>query len=251
MALDAAVHNLDRVRSTMGVAPGTPDVLWLVEDLNERGAERLLARKEFGSRWELAGSDGVCLRLARFRDGRRVTLILGRQVRTADDLEVLVVGIAGPIEARRPLDETIESGLEQEALVMLPWGFGKWTGSRGRSVEQAYWRYAPHGLRLADTGARTGVLRQPPVFARSIADGRPVLAGSDPFPFPDQLAAIGRHGFVLDGVPADPDWGDLHRAVAELDEQPRRFGRRLGFAEFVRLQWKIQMKKRLGTGRAR
>ncbi len=251
MALDAAVHNLDRVRSSLGMASGTPDVLWLVEDLHERGAERLLALAEHGGRWQITGLEDVCLRLARTEDGRGVTVILGRQIRTAEDLEVLIVGTTEPIESQRPLEETVESGLERKALVMLPWGFGKWSGSRGRAVTRAYNRYARYGLRLADTGARAGFLRSPPAFAGSVADGRPVLAGSDPFPFPDQIGAIGSHGFVLNGVPADPDWADLHRAVAVLDEQPRRFGRSLGGTEFIRLQWKIQMLKRLGRGKSR
>lgn len=248
VALDTALSNLDLARSALGLSTHTPDVLWLVEGRDEGGAERLLAQR--GRRWDVDASDDACVRLTRCGDGRRITVILGRQVRTMEDLEVLIVGTLQPFDSLRSLDATVEAGLEQEALVMLPWAFGKWVGSRGRAVTAAYERYAPMGLRLADTAARNRFLAAPSSFARSVADRHPVLAGSDPFPFPDQLRVIGSYGFVLEDISPDAGWPELHRAVASLNEQPRRFGRVLGTAGFVRLQWKMQMRKRFGEGRA-
>ena len=195
-------------------------------------------------------SSDASLRITRSSDGRRITAIRGRQVRTAEDLEVLAVGSEQHINGNRPLTDTIEACMEQEALVMLPWGFGKWTGSRGRAIIAAFEHYSARGLRLADTGARTRFLPASPVLARSIAAGLPVFVGSDPFPFADQVSTIGRHGFVLDGVGFGAGWEDLHRVIRALEGQPRRFGRLFGAVEFATLQGKMQVRKRLGGGRS-
>lgn len=248
LAIDAALDNLDLARSALGLSTRTPGVLWLVEGRDEGAAERLLAQR--GRRWNVDASDDVCVRLTHREDGRMITVILGRQVQTKEDLEVLVIGTLKPFDTLQSLEATVEAGLEQEALVMLPWAFGKWTGSRGRAIAAAYQRYAPMGLRLADTAARNRFLPAPSSFALSVANRHPVLAGSDPFPFPDQLQAIGSHGFVLENVSPEAGWPELHCAIASLDEQPRRFGRILETGDFVRLQWKMQMRKRLRGGRA-
>lgn len=251
VALDAALSNFDGARSAHGLPRGTPDVLWLVELEGERSLERIRMSAQRGGRWQAEGFEDVCLRLSRTEDARRITVILGRQVRTAENVEVLIVGTTESIAQDQPVQDTVEVGLEQEALVMLPWAFGKWTGARGRLVASAYDKYASCGLRLADTAARARFLPEPKEFTRSAADGYPVLAGSDPFPFPDQLRRIGALGFVLDDVTADPGWSDIRRAVASLDSQPRRFGQPFRMIEFARLQAKMQLRKRIGAGRSR
>ncbi len=245
-ALDAAAENLGKARERLDLPSETPLFLWLVE-AGERGAERLL-EKARGS-WSVVESSGVSLRLARSSDGHRITAIRGNQVRTAEDLEVLAVGSREHVAGDLPLAATIEACLDQEALVMLPWGFGKWTGSRARAVSKAFERYSPRGLRLADTGARTRLLATPPLLARSSAAGLPVFAGSDPFPFANQVSKIGKHGFVLEGVGSGAGWEDLHRIIRTVEGQPHRFGRPLGSIEFARLQGKMQVRKRFGEGR--
>ena len=90
VALDAALSNLDRACSVLGWSTRTPGVLWLVEGRDEGGAERLIAQR--GRRWDVDTVGDVCLRLTRRGDGRMITVILGRQVQTLEDLEVLVVG---------------------------------------------------------------------------------------------------------------------------------------------------------------
>lgn len=246
VALDAAAENFDRARLDLGLPDGSPAFLWLVE-AGERGAERVLAHRS--GRWTVDGSDGVSLGLVDHQAGRFMTAILGRQVRTAEDLEVLAIGLADPVPTNRPLRDTVEECLQEEALVMLPWGFGKWTGSRGRAVVSAFETYSSRGLRLADTAAHARFLTESQALARSIAVELPILAGSDPFPFRDQVTAIGRYGFLLDDVPPEARWEDLQPAVAALRAQPRRFGRPFGAVEFARLQWKMQLRKRFGVGR--
>lgn len=243
-ALDAAVRNLELARTALGLPVEVERFLWLVEDPAEGSSVRLNALSHHGKHWQVEFVDSVTLRLSRTEDGEQLIVVLGRQIPTSDNLEVLVVGTAESLRAGRSQTEAIEEGLEREALVMLPWGFGKWTGQRGRAVSRAYDRYASEGLFLADTGARSSFLKPPGVFARSAADAHPVLVGSDPFPFKDQLRALGTHGFVVEDLPRQPTWRDLHGAIRSLHGQPRRFGRPLRPDMFARLQIKMQLRKR-------
>ena len=244
-ALDAAVRNLELARTALGLPVEAARFLWLVEDPTEGSSARLDALSHNSEQWKATIVDSVTLRLSRTKDGEQLIVVLGRQIPTSDNLEVLVVGTAESLRVGRSQDETIEEGLEREALVMLPWGFGKWTGQRGRAVSSAYDRYASEGLFLADTGARSSFLKPPRVFARSAADAHPVLVGSDPFPFKDQTGALGTNGFVVENLRKQPTWRDLHGAIRSLHSQPRRFGHPLRPDVFARLQLRMQLRKRL------
>lgn len=247
-AFDVAKRNLDSVRSKLHLPAATSDVLWLAELRDERATDRLRASLAHGGRWQPDVSDGAIMRLQHSEHGHKLTVVFGRQIRTAENLEILVVGTMEQTPSGRPLEETVEASLDQDALVMIPWGFGKWTGARGRTVARAYERFSAQGVRLADTGAHSRFRGDPGVFVRSIADENPILSGSDPFPFPDQIRAIGRTGFVLTDIPADFGWPDMLSAVASLKGQPRRFGRSFRTTEFARLQVKMQLRKRFGGG---
>lgn len=245
-ALDAALENLARAGPAAGAAPEAA-MLWLVAGRGEGGQERLLALES--ERWRRSRRDAVTWVFHRV-DGTsaRLIVVLGRQIRTEEDLEVLVVGTTKAPADGRPLLETVEAWLDRDVLVMLPWGFGKWSGARGRLVERAFERYAASGLRLADTGARTSWLPEPRLFRRSRSEGRPVLVGSDPFPFPDRLTAIGSTGFAAPGIPPEATWPTMLSQVRALKAPVERFGPPLGTFEFGTLQARMQLRKRLGRG---
>lgn len=242
-ALDAAVVNFERARSRLGSPDPGPAALWLVETPAESASTRL--RSDDIGHWEMDAHDEVTWRLVRV-DGARLTLIRGRQVATNDGLEVLLVGTADPVSDGRSLHETIESHLERRVLVMIPWGFGKWAGRRGRAVARAYETYGARGLRLADTGVRPRWLPAPGLFRRSEADGRPVFVGSDPFPFRETGDRIGSAGFVARDLPPDSGWDDMYRALRNPGGSLERFGRPVGTITFLRLQARMQQRKHFG-----
>ncbi len=73
----------------------------------------------------------------------------------------------------------------------------------------------------------------------------PILPGSDPFPFPDQIVVAGSYGFVL-GAALDQDQPLAHlRSILTAGrQQPPTYGRREGPATFVRKQFLIHLAKR-------
>lgn len=242
-ALDAAVANFERARSRLASAGPDPAALWLVETPGESASARF--RGAEAGRWQVDAGDDVTWRLSR-ADGARLTLIRGRQVATNEGLEVLLVGTADPIPDGESLAATIEPHLERRVLVMIPWGFGKWTGRRGRAVARAYETYGDRGLRLADTGVRPRWLPAPGLLRRSAADGRPVFVGSDPFPFRETADRIGSAGFVARDLPPDSGWDDMYGALRDPGGSLERFGQPVGTIPFLRLQVRMQLRKHVG-----
>ncbi len=190
--------------------------------------------------------DAVTWRLER-SDGAGLTLIRGRQCATAEGLEVLVVGTASHLPDGLPLLEIVDGWIDRPVLVMLPWGFGKWTGRRGRLVSEAYATFAPRGLRLADTAARPAWIPTPRRLRRAAEEGHLVATGSDPFPFPDRVGTVGRYGFVGPSVDVDARWPDMLDAIHRMEPAwAERFGRPMDTLEFISSQTRIQLQKRIG-----
>src|SRR4051794_39643129 len=103
--------------------------------------------------------------------GDKLLVIAGRQIVTAERIEVLALLTSETFEEGRPLDETIQRTKLAGALVVLPWGVGKWCGARGRSVANAAIRYA---VQLGDNGGRPLGWPRPVLFREHC-----VLPGSD------------------------------------------------------------------------
>lgn len=244
VALDIAAANL-RGAAGSSVGCGFAGALWLVETRREGSIERLDGLSD--GRWRWTDRDRVTRELTR-DDGERLLVVFGRQVATSDQLEVLVVGTVDAPPDGRGLVPTVEAALGDERLVMLPWGFGKWSGSRGRAVSACLARYGGEGLHLADTAVRPSWLPTPGRIRRGMAAGRAIPFGSDPFPYADHMETVGSAGFVLADVPPEVTWPDMRRAVATATAPLERFGRRTGGLEFARLQARMQWRKH-GPGR--
>jgi len=171
-------------------------------------------------------------------------LVAGRQVVTSERLEVLALGVDADFEDGHGLRETLAEVIEADGVPVIPWGFGKWTGRRGRLVTEAVDAAAPGRLFLGDNGGRLSLGAAPEHFA--VAEDRrvPVLPGSDPLPFPDQVDRAGSYGFVLPGPP-DPErpaaW--IKERLRELRESPPQFGRLETLPRFCRYQVAMQLRR--------
>jgi hypothetical protein len=68
------------------------------------------------------------------------------------------------------------------ALTVLPWGFGKWWGERGRRVERLVNELGANAVFLGDNGSRPQALGRPRLIETGERQGFRVLPGTDPFP---------------------------------------------------------------------
>lgn len=176
------------------------------------------------------------------RAGVPLVIVAGRQIRTAEGLEVLALGTTAALPDDRPLDEAVRNAALAARLVVLPWGFGKWTGRRRRLVD-ALLAAGPSEVQLGDNRGRPALAGDPPAFAAARASGRRVLPGSDPLPLPGAERDVAAYGFVLHGPVLEQR--PLASLLALLDavrgDLPR-YGHRVGLSRFLRDQLGLRLR---------
>jgi hypothetical protein len=248
--LDAAARNFRRAAAELGRQNGFLGCLLLTEMGTARWFRRMRNGEERAGMWSFERT-GEAESLVAQRSGGddgggdRLLVIAGRQIATREGLEVLA--LAGDAEVRDglPFGETLQRVRASGALPVLPWGFGKWWGRRGKLVAGALAHRGSAPLFLGDNAGRPAVGGEPPLFREARDRGVAVLPGSDPLPLPWHAGRAGSYGFLLEGgVSAEEPAGDLRRRIRELRESPRVFGRRVALPGFLRDQAALRDRRR-------
>lgn len=247
VVLDDARTNFERGAARLGDGRGGVGWLLLAEATGEDAFARLRARGASG-RWAIRPTAEACSLLAEHEDGALLVLVAGRQIVSAEGIEVLALGTTAPQPDGRLLADTLCAVRVAGALPVLPWGFGKWLGRRGRLVEAQIRRAHPGQLFLGDNGGRPAWSRRPRLFRLAEARGIAVLPGSDPLPLPQEISKVARYGLVAE-VPFDHEapFAPLRRYLRELDGSPRSFGALERLAPFLHRQVAMQIRKRRGA----
>jgi len=137
-----------------------------------------------------------------------LVLVAGRQLVSSEQVEVLALaadpsaGLEAWPDGEHPARELVERVLESGALAVLPWGVGKWLGTRGRLVAELLSdaKLAEHPRFFSgDIAQRCWPWPRPAAFAR----GPRVLPGSDILPVAGAERRLAGFGLRVD-VDADP-----------------------------------------------
>lgn len=137
-----------------------------------------------------------CLRV--YNDaGEELWLVAGRQIVSAENLEVLGLGVEGRYSDGKSLSEVVEWVRSQEGLAVIPWGVGKWIGTRGKYVKELVDNHTSKGIFLGDNGNRPVFWPLTSIFAQGQKKGFNNIPGSDPLPFNKEDRRPGSYGFVL------------------------------------------------------
>jgi hypothetical protein len=165
----------------------------------------------------------------------RLLVLAGRQVVTAEGVEVLAQCTAAQFADGRPLEETVEEIQDAGALAVLPWGVGKWLGRRGKIVTEAATRLP---IFLGDNAGRPSFWSFPARFRT-----RSILPGTDSLALPSQQTLVGSYGFSLTAeIDLDCPAQSLCRALT--DNTPvTLLGRRVSLFTFFRQQLGLRMKR--------
>lgn len=150
-------------------------------------------------RWAIAPT-GEALSLTACRDdhsGEEICLVAGRQIVTAEKIEVLALFCNSSISDGLPLNETVDTIRQLNGIPVIPWGAGKWCGKRGKILQGFLAEYGENGLFLGDNGGRPQFLPTPTLFHLAKEKGISILPGTDPLPLPHEATRIGSFGFFL------------------------------------------------------
>jgi hypothetical protein len=136
----------------------------------------------------------------RLEDGaeRSVLLVAGRQIATAERIEVLGLGLVEPVPDGLPAAESVARVRAAAGVPVLAWAPGKWFFGRGRIVRSLIDDLGPGVALVGDSSLRPTVWPEPRLMKRARRRGLAVAAGSDPLPFAGEESVMGRYATVID-----------------------------------------------------
>jgi hypothetical protein len=213
-----------------------------IQEETKRGNNRIGNEQAVGYR-VFATEEVESLRIQK-PGGAFLFLISGRQIVTAERLEILALSTVSGIPDGLPLGDTVAAVEKEGALPVIPWGFGKWIGRRGRILKRFLENSNRPGFFLGDNGGRPAFLPEPAHFSIGKKKGIRILPGSDPLPFSPETDRAGTFGFSL-RVSLDPGRPAHGIRTALLDPAtlPEPFGRQETPFLFLRNQIAMQMMK--------
>jgi hypothetical protein len=171
------------------------------------------------------GKGGAALRIE--TASGPLQILPGRQVVTAERLEVLALGRDLELADGAPAAELVRAILAAGGIPVLTWAFGKWWFGRSRVVRALVSHLVPDRLWLGDTTMRPCEWPRGGIMRRAAKAGGRVLAGSDPLPGASEARYAGRYATLLNGEldPNDPA-GSILRGFRALPPGGRPIGRR-------------------------
>lgn len=184
--------------------------------------------------------------LARRGGVQELYLMAGRQIITSEELEVLALITERQFEDGKPLKVVIECVKESGGIPVIPWGFGKWMGRRGKVLERRMKESSTHDCFLGDNGGRPSFLPRPTHFNLAESLGIKILPGSDPLPFASEFWRPGSFGFSVEGsITPNLPASDLKRILLNQKTSIRAYGKLEHPFRFCRNQIKMQFNKQL------
>lgn len=237
-------HDLDRLlraaHARLRVHRQTARCAMLVASANGTVDDEAELRQRLPG-WHLETASATLL-LARAPAFGAMELHFGRQFVTRERLELLVFG-ATIVSRGESVLETAERALDVGALVVLPWGAGKWWGARGRLVRAACERFAGRaGFFLGDSAVRPRGWRTPEMLAMAAATGVPIVCGTDPLPVSGEEDRVGSYCFEVRGGTASPD--NLIDTMRVPGAGFAVRGKRMSFVSFCRTQARLRLRGR-------
>jgi hypothetical protein len=189
-----------------------------------------------------------CLAL-RGEAGPRLLLFAGRQIVTAERLEVLALTVDLPLADGLPVSRVVEHVRAAGGVPVLAWAPGKWFFKRGAVVAKLLRGSSAGELLLGDTTLRPTLWAEPRLMRLARRRGFGILAGSDPLPFPGEEGNLGRYATVLEGdIDIARPVAGVRRILSSCGGVGPPVGTRGGIGETLR---RLQRNARAKRGAAR
>ena len=178
-------------------------------------------------------------------EGQLLYLIAGRQIITAENLEVLSLIGKQKIKDGKTLSSVVRETIDGGAIPVIPWGFGKWIGARGTILKEFLTERDFPYLFLGDNSGRPSFWSKPRYFKLAREKGIHILPGSDPLPFASEFFRSGSFGFAVYGtVDAQTPAQSIKQILLKSKVAPNPYGLPETPYRFIRNQIAMQIVKR-------
>jgi len=194
--------------------------------------------------WRITSNNEAESLTAASKSGQELSIIAGRQIVTAENLEILALGYATVIEDGLPIEDVIARVQAAGALCILPWGFGKWTGKRGQIVREILQKDLGSNFFIGDNAGRLALWPAPAEFESAAKRNIRILPGSDPLPYKEQVSSVGKFGLILEqGIDKDRPFENIRKALLDENIAIQPFGSLERVLPFIRYQIAMQLRK--------
>lgn len=175
--------------------------------------------------------------------GESLWFIAGRQIKTAENLELSALFFHDVIPDGTPIRDALEQLISAGAVPSLNWALGKWFFRRGHIIRELIADYAQH-LVLCDSSLRPSGMPDPALFYLAKMCGIPLLAGTDPLPCRYDEQRIGSYATRID-APFNPQQPDesFRRALFAPAQARTGFGHRSSLPEALIRQYRYRQEK--------
>ncbi len=179
-----------------------------------------------------------------------IFVIAGRQIVTAEKLEILALITNETFADGLPLEATIKSILAVGGIPVIPWGFGKWMGKRGKLLHDFLANSNFPMLFLGDNGGRPVFWQKPPHFQQAETKGLRILPGTDPLPLASEYYRPGSFGFALQGELSTEEPGkQLKQMLLDSTTNIQAYGSLENPWRFIRNQLAIRYGSKLNKSK--
>lgn len=250
--LDSALENFCNAADKLGLKSAFNGVLLLTETRRHNwfldARERCLKNKPVVSSesgWELQTTPDSNTLLAKkcnsaLRENNELYIIAGRQVITAEGLELLALATENSFNDGMPATVAIAAVRETGAIPVFPWAVGKWLGVRGKILSDLLSRDVD--LFLGDNSGRPVFWRNPSHFREAARLDMRILPGSDPLPFESESRRVGSFGFAMTGtLSRTQPSSDLKRLLLAKTMQLQTYGRLESPIRFMANQLRLRL----------
>lgn len=129
----------------------------------------------------------------------RFVLCAGRQIVTAERVEVLALTVDLDLADGLPASRVVDTVVDAGGVPVIGWSPGKWWFARGALVRELLRRRQPGEILLGDTALRPAGSREPRLMREARSRGFAVAAGTDALPVPGEERLLGSYVSVLEG----------------------------------------------------
>ncbi|MBN4063218.1 hypothetical protein JYT79_00400 [Cardiobacterium sp. AH-315-I02] len=201
--LDAALYNFARAAKKLSLNHGYTGVLLLAETSRDNWFQRA-SMLDASGRWQIEKTlDKTVLQARPLTDNAEnksiIYIMAGRQVATAEGLELLALVTDRSFEDGLSLTSALNAVRDQDAIPVLPWAVGKWLGERGQILSSLLKAEAHSDLCLGDNSGRPVFWRNPLHFRQAKTINMRLLPGTDALPFSNETDRVGSFGFMMQG----------------------------------------------------
>ncbi len=178
------------------------------------------------------------------RDGATMIGIAGRQVNTAERIEVLSIGSAAPVADAMSLTQTISTVRAKGGIPLLPWGVGKWLGARHRLILKTLDEFPPEHLMFGDNGLRPRLWPRSSILGKATSLGYKVVSGTDSLPCPHEVKRPGSFGCWLKAsIDMTAPGRQVRALLLDRDAELKAYGKPAHTWRFALDQTMIRLKR--------